>query len=55
MSDRVRFQPGDGFADPLPSADVIMMSLNMLIETPGFSSTRVQPLVDPDSMVIGLK
>ena len=50
----------------------LMMSLNMLIETPGgfdytgadcsgwmreagFSSTRVQPLVGPDSMVIGIK
>jgi SAM-dependent methyltransferase len=50
----------------------LMMSLNMLIETPGgfdytgadcegwmrdagFASTRVEPLVGPDSMVIGLK
>ncbi len=50
----------------------LMMSLNMLIETPGgfdytgsdccawmqeagFSQTRVQPLVGPDSMVIGIK
>jgi SAM-dependent methyltransferase len=50
----------------------LMMSLNMLIETPGgfdytgadcagwmkdagFSDTRVQPLVGPDSMVIGIK
>jgi precorrin-6B methylase 2 len=50
----------------------LMMSLNMLIETPGgfdytgadcagwmrdagFSSTRVQHLVGPDSMVIGIK
>ena len=50
----------------------LMMSLNMLIETPGgfdytaqdcqtwmrevgFSKTRVEPLVGPDSMVIGLK
>ena len=50
----------------------LMMSLNMLIETPGgfdytgadcsgwmreagFSATRVQPLVGPDSMVIGIK
>jgi O-methyltransferase len=50
----------------------LMMSLNMLIETPGgfdytgadcagwmreagFSSTRVEPLVGPDSMVIGIK
>ena len=50
----------------------LMMSLNMLIETPGgfdytgadcagwmreagFSSTRVEALVGPDSMVIGIK
>ncbi len=50
----------------------LMMSLNMLIETPGgfdytgadcsgwmreagFSHTRVEPLVGPDSMVIGIK
>jgi hypothetical protein len=50
----------------------LMMSLNMLIETPGgfdytgadcagwmkdagFTSTRVQPLLGPDSMVIGIK
>jgi hypothetical protein len=50
----------------------LMMSLNMLIETPGgfdytgadcsswmrdagFSSARVEPLVGPDSMVIGIK
>ena len=50
----------------------LMMSLNMLIETPGgfdytgadcqgwmkaagFSSTRVEHLVGPDSMVIGIK
>jgi hypothetical protein len=50
----------------------LLMSLNMLIETPGgfdftgadcqqlmreagFASTRVEPLVGPDSMVIGLK
>jgi hypothetical protein len=50
----------------------LMMSLNMLIETPGgfdytgadcagwmreagFSVTRVEPLVGPDSMVIGIK
>jgi O-methyltransferase/methyltransferase family protein len=50
----------------------LMMSLNMLIETPGgfdytgadcagwmkeagFSATRVEPLVGPDSMVIGTK
>ena len=49
-----------------------MMSLNMLIETPGgfdytgadcaswmkeagFSATRVEPLVGPDSMVVGTK
>ena len=50
----------------------LMMSLNMLIETPGgfdytgadcagwmkdagFSAVRVEPLVGPDSMVIGTK
>jgi hypothetical protein len=50
----------------------LMMSLNMLIETPGgfdytgadcegwmkeagFSNTRVEPLVGPDSMVVGVK
>ncbi len=50
----------------------LMMSLNMLIETPGgfdytgadcskwmkeagFSKTRVEPLVGPDSMVVGIK
>jgi hypothetical protein len=50
----------------------LMMSLNMLIETPGgfdytgadcqawmkdagFSATRVEPLVGPDSMLIGIK
>jgi len=50
----------------------LMMSLNMLIETPGgfdytgadcaawmteagFSSTRVEHLVGPDSMVVGIK
>lgn len=50
----------------------LMMSLNMLIETPGgfdytgadcegwmkeagFASTRVEPLLGPDSMVIGIK
>lgn len=50
----------------------LMMSLNMLIETPGgfdytgadcqawmheagFSTTRVEPLVGPDSMVIGIR
>jgi hypothetical protein len=121
MQDRVRFQGGSFFEDPLPNVDVIimghilhdwdlaqkklllgkafdalpkggavivydaiidddrrenafglMMSLNMLIETAGgfdytgqdcqawmrevgFSSTRVEPLVGPDSVVIGLK
>lgn len=121
VSDRLKFQPGDFFKQPLPKADVIlmghilhdwdlptkkmlikkafdaipsggalvvyeaiidddrsknafglMMSLNMLIETPGgfdysgadcsawmkeagFSSTRVEHLVGPDSMVIGIK
>jgi len=50
----------------------LLMSLNMLIETPGgfdytgadcegwmrdagFASTRVEPLVGPDSMVVGIK
>ena len=50
----------------------LLMSLNMLIETPGgfdytgaqciewmkqtgFSEARVEPLVGPDSMVIGVK
>src|SRR5829696_5107236 len=54
------------------NATGLLMSLNMLIETPGgfdytgadcrqwmreagFSSTRVEPLVGPDSMVVGLK
>ncbi len=121
VSDRVRFQPGDFFADELPKVDVItmghilhdwnlddkkmlvgkaykalnpggalvvydaiidddrsknafglMMSLNMLIETPGgfdytgaecigwmkeagFREARVEHLVGPDSMVIGVK
>ncbi|MBV8458173.1 MAG: methyltransferase [Acetobacteraceae bacterium] len=121
LPDRVRFQAGSFFEDPLPAADVIimghilhdwdlttkkmllskafaalpmggaiivydaiidedrrenafglLMSLNMLIETPGgfdytaadcqswmreagFSETRVEHLVGPDSMVIGLK
>ncbi len=121
LSDRVTFHAGDFFADPMPSADVLvmghilhdwtfeqkfellgkaydalpdggaliiyealidddrrantfglLMSLNMLIETPGgfdytgkdcqgwmtlvgFSETRVQHLVGPDSMVIGIK
>jgi hypothetical protein len=121
VENRVRFQEGNFFEDPLPKVDVIvmghilhdwdlaqkkvllgkafdalpkggavvvydaiidddrrenafglMMSLNMLIETAGgfdytgedcqawmrevgFSKTRVEPLVGPDSMVIGLK
>jgi len=121
VADRLAFQPGSFFNDPLPSADVVlmghilhdwdlptkrmliakafdalpmggalvvyeaiidddrsknafglMMSLNMLIETPGgfdytgadcagwmkaagFSSTRVEPLEGPDSMVIAIK
>jgi hypothetical protein len=121
VADRVRFQGGSFFEDPLPKADVIvmghilhdwdlaqkklllgkvfdalpkggavivydaiidddrrenafglLMSLNMLIETPGgfdytgedcqnwmreagFSKMRVEPLVGPDSMVIGFK
>jgi hypothetical protein len=121
LTGRVRFQTGDFFNDPLPSADVVMMghilhdwnleqkrllirkaydalpeggafivyeaiidddrnrnafgllmSLNMLIETPGgfdytgadcrawmaeagFRETRVEPLVGPDSMVVGIK
>ena len=121
VADRLAFQPGSFFTDPLPKADVLlmghilhdwdlptkqmliakafdalpaggalvvyeaiidddrsrnafglMMSLNMLIETPGgfdytgadcagwmkaagFSSTRVEPLVGPDSMVIAIK
>jgi O-methyltransferase domain/Dimerisation domain len=121
LSDRLSFQPGDFFNDPLPSADVItmghilhdwnlsekrmlldkayaalpdggalivfealidderrqnafglLMSLNMLIETPGgfdytgedcsgwmreagFSVTRVEHLIGPDSMVVGIK
>src|SRR5215203_6804280 len=121
LSDRVRFQAGDFFADELPSADVLLMghvlhdwglekkqlllakaydalpssgalivyetmidddrrqnafgllmSLNMLIETregfdytaaecagwmreAGFSSTRVEHLAGPESMVIGTK
>ena len=121
VADRLAFQPGSFFSDPLPTADVVlmghilhdwdlptkqmliakafdalpaggalivyeaiidddrsrnafglMMSLNMLIETPGgfdytgadcaswmkaagFSSTRVEPLVGPDSMVIAIK
>ena len=121
LADRVRFQAGNFFEDPLPKVDVIvmghilhdwdlaqkkmllgkafdalpkggavivydaiidddrrenafglLMSLNMLIETAGgfdytgsdcqawmreagFSKTRVEPLVGPNSMVIGLK
>jgi hypothetical protein len=121
LSDRIRFQGGNFFDDPMPNVDVIvmghilhdwdlagkktllkkafaalprggsviaydaiidddrrdnafglLMSLNMLIETPGgfdytgadcqawmheagFVSTRVEPLVGPDSMVIGRK
>jgi hypothetical protein len=121
VSDRVRFQAGSFFEQPLPRADVIlmghilhdwgiddkrmligkayeavpeggalivyesiidddrsknafglMMSLNMLIESPagfdftgadcqgwmkeaGFRETRVEHLVGPDSMVIGIK
>ncbi len=121
LASRVRFEPGNFFADSLPKADVIMMghilhdwdleekkmlirkayealpeggayivyeaiidddrrkntfgllmSLNMLIETPGgfdysgadcmgwmrkagFRETRVEHLVGPDSMVIGIK
>ncbi|RYE86908.1 MAG: methyltransferase [Hyphomicrobiales bacterium] len=121
VADRVSFAGGDFFADPLPSADVVIMghilhdwgleqkrqliakaydalppggaflvfepvidnerrknalglltSLNMLIETrggfdytfadcmgwmrdAGFRQTRSEPLVGPDSMVIGIK
>ena len=121
VADRVRFEAGDFFKDPLPKADVLimghilhdwdlqqkrallakahaalppggalivyeaiiddergenafglLMSLNMLIETPGgfdytgrdcqgwmrsagFRETRVEHLVGPDSMVIGIK
>lgn len=121
LSDRLRFYPGDFFADPLPQADVLimghilhdwdlaqkrlllkkaydalppggalivyealidderrknafglLMSLNMLIETAGgfdytgadcrgwmtqagFRETRVEHLVGPDAMVIGVK
>jgi hypothetical protein len=121
VGDRLRFQPGDFFADPLPESDVIllghilhdwgldekrallanaygalpeggavivydavidderrtnafglMMSLNMLIETAagfdytgadcegwlrevGFHETYTEPLVGPDSMVVGIK
>jgi hypothetical protein len=121
LSERVQFQAGSFFTDPIPSADVVMMghilhdwnleekrmlvkkayealpkggallvydsiidddrrknafglmmSLQMLIETPGgfdytgadcqgwmkeagFSETRIEHLVGPDSMVIGIK
>jgi hypothetical protein len=121
VSERLSFQPGDFFNEPLPSADVItmghilhdwdlgekrslldkayqalpgggalivfealidderrenafglLMSLNMLIETPGgfdytgrdcsqwmreagFRETRVEHLIGPDSMVVGIK
>ncbi|MGI8917176.1 MAG: methyltransferase [Pyrinomonadaceae bacterium] len=121
LSERLKFQPGNFFSQPLPSADVItmghilhdwdleqkrmlldkaysalpeggalivfealidderrqnafglIMSLNMLIETPGgfdytgkdcsgwmrdagFRETRVEHLVGPDSMVVGIK
>jgi hypothetical protein len=121
VSNRVHFQSGDFFKDPLPTADVLimghilhdwnfeqkrmlirkaydalpmggallvyealiddnrsenafglLMSLNMLIETPGgfdytgadcqrwmreagFKDTRVEHLVGPDSMVVGVK
>ena len=121
LSDRLRFQAGDFFADPLPRADVLvmghilhdwgldrkrqliaaahdalpaggallvyetiidddrrsnafglLMSLNMLIETregfdytgadcigwmreAGFREMRVEPLVGPNSMVVGIK
>ncbi len=121
LSERVRFQAGDFFNEPLPKSDVItmghilhdwdldqkmmllrkayaalpeggslivfeaiidderrknafglLMSLNMLIETPGgfdysgqdcqawmreagFRETRVEHLVGPDSMVVGVK
>jgi hypothetical protein len=121
VADRVRFEAGDFFKDPMPRADVLimghilhdwsleqkrallakayaalppggalivyeaiidddrrekafglLMSLNMLVETPGgfdftgrdcqgwmraagFRQTRVEHLVGPDSMVIGIK
>jgi SAM-dependent methyltransferase len=121
LSDRVRFQGGDFFVDPMPEADVLimghilhdwdldekrtliaraydalepggalliyealidderrgnefglLMSLNMLVDTPGgfnftaadcgswledagFSSWRVQPLVEPDSLIVAVK
>jgi hypothetical protein len=58
--------------DRSKNAFALLMSLNMLIETPGgfdytgadcqgwmreagFTATRVEPLVGPDSMVIGIK
>jgi hypothetical protein len=121
LGERLRFQGGNSFQDPMPKVDVItlghilhdwdldekkallrkaheaispggcvvvydsvidddrsqnafglMMSLNMLIETPGgfdytgadcmgwmkeagFREARVEPLVGPDSMVVGVK
>lgn len=121
LQDRLKFQAGNFFTDPLPAADVLvmghilhdwnlaqkksliakahaalptggalivyealidderrqnafglLMSLNMLIETPGgfdytgadccgwlkeagFSDTRVEHLLGPDSMVVGIK
>jgi precorrin-6B methylase 2 len=121
LQDRVRFAPGDFFADPIPTADVIvmghilhdwaaeekmkllqaayhalpvggalvvyetiidddrrqntfglLMSLNMLIETRGgfdytgadcrgwmaevgFRESYVEPLIGPESMVVGIK
>lgn len=121
LQERLRFQPGDFFRDPLPTADVLvmghvlhdwsldekrtllakahaalpaggalvvyetiiddarranafglLMSLNMLIETPagadytsaecaawmrqvGFRETYAEPLVGPESMVVGIK
>jgi hypothetical protein len=58
--------------DRRENASGLLVSLNMLLETPGgfdytgedcqawmreagFSKTRVEPLVGPDSMVIGFK
>jgi SAM-dependent methyltransferase len=121
LSERIKFQGGSFFTDPLPGADVLvmghilhdwnleekklllrkacdalrpkgvlivyealiddqrrenafglLMSLNMLVETPGgfdytgadcqswmreagFSETRVEHLIGPDSMVVGIK
>ena len=101
VADRLAFQPGSFFTDPLPTSDVVLMghilhdwdlpTKQMLvakafdalpvggalvvyeaIETPagfdytgadcaswmkaaGFSSTRVEPLLGPDSMVIGIR